>query len=217
MKQFNIKCLSKLLPTSALLAGSIFLASTAMAEGLNGPHKHGELNITVLKTSGQLVFDMVVPAQDIVGYEYAPKSKKEKEALIKAEKSLYEVNNINVLFNFHPKESCLPFESYVNSDLLNIHVHTDTDKENKGFINKLAEKDHPKKAKDDVHTVGVGGHTDFVMSYIFDCGNVETVTLGFVKQFPSIKTINIREKNLEGKIVKTFNTSKKTLIDFSKL
>jgi hypothetical protein len=216
MKRFNIKFLSTLLPATALLAGSILLANTVMAEGLNGPHKHGELNVTVLKASGQLVFDIVVPAQDTVGYEYAPKSKKDKATLMKAEKSLYEVNNLNVLFNFHPKGSCWPFESYVNSDLLNIHEHPDKEK-NKGFISKLAEKNHPKKAEDDVHVVGVGGHTDFVMSYTFDCGDVETVTLGFVKQFPSIKTINVREKNLKGKIVKTFNTSSKTLIDFSKL
>ncbi len=215
MDQLNTTFLSKLLSITTLTAGSFLFINSAIAEGLNAPHHHGQLEMTILKTSGQVVFDMVAPAQDIVGYEHAPKSKADKMALEKAEKSLYEVDNLNVLFDFHPKESCLPFESYVNSDLLNIHTHPE--KKNKSFIGKLAKENHPQKPEDDVHVVGVGGHTDFVMSYIFDCEKVETVTLGFSKQFPSIKKINIREKNLNGKIVKTFNTSSKTVIDFSKL
>ncbi len=215
MKEIKITLLSKRFPISTLIMGSLFFMNTAIAEGLNGPHQHGQLEMTVLKISGQVIFDMVVPAQDIVGYEYAPKSKADKEALEKAEKSLYEVDNLNVLFEFDPKESCLPFESYVNSDLLNIHTHSE--KENESFISKLAKENHPKKVENDVHVVGVGGHTDFVMSYIFDCENVETVTLGFSKQFPSIEKINIRKKNLNGEIVETFNTSDKTVIDFSKL
>ena len=215
MDQLKITFLSKLLPITTLIAGNLLFINSTIAEGLNSPHEHGQLEMTILKASGQVVFDIVTPAQDIVGYEHAPKSKADKIALEKAEKSLYEVDNLNVLFDFHPKESCLPFESYVNSDLLNIHTHPE--KKNKSFISKLANENHPQKPENDVHVVGVGGHTDFVMSYIFDCENVETVTLGFAKQFPSIKKINIREKNLNGKIVKTFDTSNETVIDFSKL
>ncbi len=214
MKNIKITFLTKLLLTTILISGNT-LFSTTSAEGLNGPHQHGELEVTVLKISGQVVFDMVVPAQDIVGYEYAPKSEDDVKALEKAERSLYEVDNLNVLFDFKPKESCLPFESYVNSDLLNIHSHPK--EKDQSFISKLALKEHPKKTEDDVHVVGVGGHTDFVMSYVFDCEGVETVTLGFAKQFPSIKKINIREKNLKGNIVKTFKTSSEAVIDFSEL
>ncbi len=215
MNQLKITFLSKLFPITTLIAGSFFFINSAIAEGLNAPHHHGQLEMTVLKISGQVIFDIVAPAQDIVGYEHAPKSKTDKEALEKAEKSLYEVDNLNVLFDFYPKESCLPFESYVNSDLLNIHTHSK--KENKSFISKLAEENHPKKIEDDVHVVGVGGHSDFVMSYIFDCTNVETVTLGFSKQFPSIEKINIRKKNIYGEIVETLDTSSKAMIDFNKL
>lgn len=207
--------LPKLLSISALTVVSALLAQSTIAKGLNGPHKHGELEITVLKADGQVVFNIVAPAKDIAGFEHAPKTEAEKARALKAEASLYEVDNLNVLFQFSPKGACLPFESYVNSDILNIHSHKK--EKGKSSITMLAENDHPKKQEDDVHVVGVGGHTDFVMSYVFDCEKVESVTLGFTKQFPSIKKINLRAKNLEGKIIKTFTSGKKSVIDFSKL
>jgi hypothetical protein len=207
--------LPKLLSITILIAGNALLAQNAVAKGLNGPHKHGELEMTVLKADGQVVFNIVAPAQNIAGFEHAPKTPAEKAKALKAESSLYEVDNLNVLFQFSPKGACLPYESYVNSDLLNVHSHKK--EKGKSYISMLAESDHPKEQEDDVHVVGVGGHSDFVMSYVFDCESVDSVTLGFAKQFPSIKKINLRAKNLEGKIVKTFISGKKSVIDFSKL
>ncbi len=204
------KILPKLLSISILM-----VTSTLLAQGLNGPHKHGELEMTVLKADGQVIFNLVAPAKNIAGFEYAPKTQAEKTRALKAEASLYEVNNLNVLFQFSPKGACQPYESYVNSDILNIHSHKK--EKGKSFVSMLAENDHPQKPEDDVHVVGVGGHSDFVMSYIFDCDKVDSVTLGFTKQFPSIKKINLRAKNLSGKVTKTFVSGKKSVIDFGKL
>lgn len=212
MKKINF--LKNVLTLVSLITTSIVLSQVTIAKGLNGPHKHDELEFTVLKADGQVVFNIVAPAKNIVGYEHAPKSQAEKTKALNAEKSLYEVDNLNVLFDFSPKGSCLPFESYVNSDLLNIHSHTKGKEQS--FINMISEKNHPKKPEDDVHVVGVGGHSDFVMSYVFDCEKVEAVTLGFTTQFPTIKTINLREKNLEGKIIKRFSSSNKAVINFNK-
>ncbi|MCK5895569.1 MAG: DUF2796 domain-containing protein [Cocleimonas sp.] len=215
MKTTHMTLFPKLLTITPLIIGSLLLHQSVIAKGLNGPHKHGELELTVLKADGQVIFNLVAPAQDIAGYEHAPTSEANKTAAINAEKSLYTVDNLNVLFDFSPKNVCQPFESYVNADLLNIHTHEK--KKGQSFISMLAEKDHPTKPEDDVHVVGVGGHSDYVMSYVFDCGEVESVTLGFAKQFPSIKKINLREKNLEGKVVKTFTSNGKATIDFNKL
>ena len=209
------KILPKLLSISILTATSALLAQGAVAQGLNGPHKHGELEMTVLKADGQIVFNMVAPAKDIAGFEHAPKTAAEKARALKAEASLYEVDNLNVLFQFSPKGACQPYESYVNSDILNVHSHKK--EKGKSSISMLAENNHPKKQEDDVHVVGVGGHSDFVMSYIFDCDKVDSVTLGFAKQFPSIKKINLRAKNLSGKVIKTFVSGKRSVIDFGKL
>jgi hypothetical protein len=211
----KIKFLKIFMTITSVVTISFLLNQATLAKGLNGPHKHDELELTVLKAEGQVVFNLVAPAKNIVGYEHAPKSQAEKTKALSAEKSLYEVNNLNILFSFSPKNSCLPFESYVNSDLLNIHSHTKGKKQS--FINMISEKNHPKKPEDDVHVVGVGGHSDFVMSYVFDCEKVDTVTLGFTKQFPTIKKINLRKKNLEGKIIKSFSSATKAVIDFNKL
>jgi hypothetical protein len=214
MKKKNIT-FPKLLSITTLMLSSLLLHQGGFAKGLNGPHKHGEIELTVLKADGQVIFNIVAPAQDIAGYEHAPTSEANTKAAIKAETSLYEVKNLEVLFDFSPKNACQPFESYVNSDLLNIHTHEK--KQGQSFISMLAEKDHPTKPEDDVHVVGVGGHSDYVMSYVFDCDKVDSVTLGFAKQFPSIKKINLREKNLEGNIVKSFTSNGKATINFNKL
>ncbi|HIO91348.1 MAG TPA: DUF2796 domain-containing protein [Leucothrix mucor] len=201
-----------LLQTIAIFAGSILSINSVLAEGLNGPHKHGTLEVSILKSSDQLVFDMVVPAQNIVGFEQAPKNDEEKKRVNAAEVALYTAENLRILFNFFPTGSCLPYESYVNSDLLNIHSHPKDD----SFVSKLVKdekgKDKKEKAADDVHVVGANGHTDFVMSYVFNCQGVSEVSLNFAKIFPSIKKINIRKKSVEGKIITTLKTAKNTTI-----
>ena len=196
------------LKTVALFAGSILLMNTSQAEGLNGPHTHGELEVSILKAPDELVFEMVVSAKDIVGFESAAKTDAEKKRLKEAEIALYTAENIPVLFNFFPRGSCLPYESYVNSDLLNVHSHPQN-KQKESFIGKLAKKS---PNNNDVHAVGKNGHSDFVMSYVFECQGVSEVALHFEKIFPSIKKINIRKKNVEGKIIKVIKTSKNTSI-----
>jgi hypothetical protein len=214
MNNLKTNFLATLLSFTAVMTGSVLLNQSAMAGGLNGPHTHDELEFTVLKTENQVVFNLIAPAFNIAGYEHAPKSKDNKKAALGAEKSLYEVENLKILFQFSPDNVCQPFEAYVNSDLLNIHSHSK--EKDQSFISMLSEKEHPKKAEDDVHVAGVGGHTDFVMSYVFDCGKVETVTLGFIKQFPSLKKMNLRAKNLEGDVIKTFTSTDKPVITFKK-
>ena len=193
--------------TIALFAGSILSINSVMAEGLNGPHEHGTLEVSVHQSPNQLVFDMVVPAQNIVDFEYAAKTDDEKKRLKDAEIALYTAENLRVLFHFFPKGSCLPYESYINSDLLNIHSHP----KGASFISKMAKIDGTKSA-DDVHVIGKDGHTDFVMSYVFNCQAVSEVSLNFAALFPTIKKINIRKKNIEGKVIKTLDTYKNTTI-----
>ena len=196
-----------LLNTVALFAGSILSINSVMAEGLNGPHKHGMLEVSIHKSAKQLVFDMVVPAKNIVDFEYAAKTDDEKKRLKDAEVALYTAENLRTLFHFFPKGSCLPYESYVNSDLLNIHSHP----KGESLISKMAKEDGI-KTTDDVHAVGKDGHTDFVMSYVFNCQAVSEVSLNFAALFPSIKKINIHKKNIEGKVIKTLDTYKNTTI-----
>lgn len=204
--------------TVALITGSLFSLNAAIAEGLNGPHTHGELEVTILKTANQLVFDMVVPAQDIVGFEYAAKAEGDQITLASAEKSLYQAESLEKLFHFSPQGACIPYESFVNSDLLNYHEHP---KGSETLLDKLAEvhkeKEIEKDSPDDVHKIGKDGHADFVLSYTFECQGVESVSLNFAKLFPSLKKINIREKSVEGKILQTLNTSKDVSINLSSL
>lgn len=208
-------CNNRLIKLLTLSTGSLLLSTQILAGQLNGPHKHGEIEVNIITTNeGQLIFDMVAPAQDIVGFEDAPTTDEKKKAVDAADKSLYQAKNLQTLFNFTPIGSCWPYETYINSDLMNFHTHPDKP----SFVGKLAEKDKkPDSPKNDVHEVGIDGHSDFIMSYTFDCDGVEAVSLNFAKQFPSIKKINIREQNLKGKVIKSLDTSKDTSIKLSDL
>lgn len=204
-----------LLKTIALFATSILPINSLLAEGLNGPHTHGELEVSILKSPKQLVFDMVVPAKNITGFEYAAKTDSEKQRLKESEIALYTAESIHTLFNFFPIRSCLPYESYVNSDLLNIHSHP----KGESLVGKLAKETNKKdkKSPNDVHVVGKDGHADFVMSYVFNCQGASEVSLHFAKVFPSIKKINIRKKNVEGKVMKILDTSKNVTLKLNEL
>ncbi|MCK5902657.1 MAG: DUF2796 domain-containing protein [Cocleimonas sp.] len=201
MKPLSIK----LLPTLTLLFSSLLLLNGATAKGLNGPHTHGELEMTMQFTNNKLIMEMVVPAQDIVGFEDAPTTAAKKNKVKTADKSLYELKNLAVLFNFSPEHSCLPYESYINADVLNYHSHPEGD----SLVQKLAKDQKAGEAAqaDDVHTVGVKGHSDFVMTYEFDCDNVQSISLHFSDQFPTLRKINLRDKNLNGRILQSFNAN----------
>ncbi len=196
-----------LLNTVALFAGGILSINSVLAEGLNGPHTHGTLEVSIHKSPKQLVFDMVVPAENIVGFEREAKTKEEKKRLKDADTLLYTAENLYVLFDFFPKDSCLAYESYINSDLLNIHSHP----KGESLITKMAKKDGI-TTQDDVHSIGKDGHADFVMSYVFNCEATSKVSLNFATLFPGIKKINIHKKNIDGKVIQTLKTDKNTTI-----
>ena len=156
----------------------MLLTLPAVAGTLQGPHEHGSLEVSVTRDNEFLIFKILMPSQDLLGFEGSPKSAAQKETVIKQYEKLYQEEAVPDLFSFFPASSCKPYSANMSSDMLDYHEHDDV------------EDDKPKDDKD-VHSVGdKDGHSDFLLNYVFQCDKVELIQITFHKVFPGIKRVN---------------------------
>jgi len=163
-------------PISVLIA--MLLTTSAVAGPLQGPHTHGSLGVAVVHEDEFLIFKMVVPSVDIVGFEDSPKTEKKKEMVSKQYEKLYKEEALPNLFKFSPADACKPYSADMNSDMLDYHEHDEA-------------KDAVSTDAKDVHAVGdKDGHSDFLLNYAFKCKDVDLIQITFHEVFPSIKRVN---------------------------
>ncbi len=171
---------------------TLLLTTSVMAGPLQGPHKHGSLEVAIINEEGFLIFKIVMPSKDLLGFEGSPKTKKKKEMIAKQYAKLYEEKALPKLFKFVPAGACKPFSADMYSDMLDYHEHSDP-------------KDRVSKGPQDVHSVGdKNGHSDFFLNYTFECDKVDLIQITFHEVFPSIKRVNFYgEGEAQGKVVAT--------------
>lgn len=170
----------------------MLLSSSVMGGALQGPHKHGSLEVAIVHEDNFLIFKMVVPSKDLLGFEGSPKTKKQKLTVTKQYEKLYKEQSLPKLFKFLPANACKPFSADMYSDMLDYHEHDDV-------------KDTVSIDAKDVHSVGdKNGHSDFVLNYAFDCGKVDLIQLTFHEVFPSLNRVNFYGGGeVKGKFVAT--------------
>ena len=175
---------------------AMLLISPIMAGPLQGPHKHGSLEVAIIQEDGFLIFKIVMPSKDLLGFEGSPKTKKKKAMISKQYEKLYKEEALPKLFKFVPANACKPFSADMYSDMLDYHEHDDI-------------KDAVSKDAKDVHSVGdKNGHSDFFLNYTFECDTVELIQLTFHEVFPSIKRVNFyAEGEVKGKVVASSNAT----------
>ena len=168
----------------------------AMAAPLHGPHQHGTLAVALSKEDAFLTFKMVIPSQDLLGFEDSPKLPAQKKKLNDQYAKLYQENGLPKLFQFSPAEACSPYSSNMESDMLTYHEHDDSSTKSEGG--------------DDTHTVGdAKGHSDFELTYVFECDPVERLQISFSDVFPSIRKVDFYGKGeLDGKVLRSVDASK---------
>lgn len=183
----------KLLSTLALL---MIPASLALAIPIHGPHQHGTLAVAVTKQDDFLTFKMVVPSQDILGFEDSPKLPEQKKKLSDQYAKLYKEEGLKHLFKFEPADACFPYSANMESDMLTYHEHE----------NPLI----PSDGVDDTHKVGdEKGHSDFELSYVFECDPIEQFQITFHDVFPSIKRVDFYGKGeLKGDVLLSVEAEK---------
>jgi len=178
------------------LAILLLPVSVATAVPIHGPHQHGTLAVAVTKENSFLTFKMVIPSQDILGFEGSPKLPSQKKTLNDQYAKLYQENGIPKLFQFEPANACFPYSSNMESDMLTYHEHDDATVKSEGV--------------DDTHKVGdEKGHSDFELTYVFECDPVERVQITFHKVFPSIRKVDFYGKGeLKGEVLLSTDASK---------
>ena len=183
----------KLLSKLAILLLPVPLA---MAAPIHGPHQHGTLAVAVTKEDSFLTFKMVIPSQDILGFEDSPKLPEQKKKLNDQYAKLYQENGIPKLFQFAPADACAPYSSNMLSDMLTYHEHDDATTKSEGG--------------DDTHAVGdEKGHSDFELTYVFECDAIDRLQITFNDVFPSIKKVDFYGKGeLSGKVLRSTDASK---------
>lgn len=173
---------------------AIFLLpiSMAIAAPIHGPHEHGTLAVAVSKQDEFLILKMVVPSQDLLGFEGSPTSAKQKKKISDQYAKLYKEEVLSKLFQFSPAEACFPYSSNMESDMLTYHEHD-------------GEDENESEGHDDTHSVGdKDGHSDFELTYVFECDSVDLLQISFADVFPSIKKVDFYAKGeLKGEAVRS--------------
>ena len=189
----------KLLSKLAIL----LLPTAAMAIPIHGPHEHGTMSVAVTKEDAFIAFKIVIPSQDILGFEGSPTTAEQKKTLRDQYAKMYQEENLPKLFQFAPADACFPYSSNMESDMLTYHEHDDEEHA------KAAHKDD-KEGDDATHSVGnAEGHSDFALTYVFECDPVEALQVSFDTVFPSIKKVDFYGKGeLTGEILRSVESSK---------
>lgn len=178
------------------LAFFLLPISMVVAVPLHGPHEHGTLAVAVSKQDAFLSLKMVITSQDLLGFEGSPKSDRQKKQVSDQYAKLYKEESLPNLFQFFPAEACFPYSSNMESDMLTYHEHAE-------------EGDDTSADHDDTHSVGdEDGHSDFELTYVFECDDVEILQISFSNVFPSINKVDFYGKGeLKGDVVRSTEAS----------
>ena len=156
----------------------MLFTSQLVAGPLQGPHQHGSLEVAIINDRDFLIFKMLMPSEDLLGFEDSPTTMEKKEKVSSQYEKLYQEAALPALFKFIPAGACEPQAADMVSDMLDYHEHDDI-------------KDAVSTDARDVHSVGDDeGHSDFLLNYVFKCKKVDLIQITFHEVFPSIKRVN---------------------------
>lgn len=134
-----------------------------------GAHEHGRGHFSLAVEKGKVSIDLEAAAADIVGFEYAPKSKAETEAVEAAKTRLAQPLS---LFGIPEAAGCKVTEAAVE-------------------LEKAEEDDH---GKDGHKHEPAGGHAEFHGHYALECARPEALTslnFAYFEAFPRARALEV--------------------------
>lgn len=130
-------------------------ADTPMAASL-GSHQHGIAQLDVVLDAGELLIDWHTPAANLLGFEHAPRSTAEQQALWQLRETLQEGAT---LFALPAAAQCTPHAAELSSRLFDSAAHTQHDDHHDGHA----------QAAPAQGTSEAGEHSDIHARYRFTC------------------------------------------------
>ncbi len=168
----------------------------------HGAHVHGIAHLNVALEGKNLYMEFVSPAANIVGFEHAPKTQAERDAIESARNTL---SNAEAVFKLPPAAGARLVDADVVSEAEHDthhdaeHGHEGEDHhesehghEGEGHHEEKAEKDHEHHDADEHEGEA---HSDFKAVYRFVCQNPDRLTVIDVRLFelfPGIEEIEVQ-------------------------
>lgn len=174
--------------TWAILAAGLGLAAAAGAgfaqERQLGPHEHGRGTLNVALEGARLSMELEAPGMDIVGFEHAASTDKQKVAVEAAKKQLAAPQ---ALFELPATAGCVLKEAKV---AIEAEDHDHEHGEEHGHDAKdVAGKDHDAGTDHAEHE-----HSAFRAEYAFDCkapASLTTIAFGYFKAFAGAQKLDV--------------------------
>ena len=161
-------------------------------------HQHNEAQMTLNQSDEILSIFLVVPAQNIVGFESLPQTSQQKGAIRKAYRHLQKSTLLSVA-------GCQLIENEINSTLLEGAPHDDA---KNSLLDNILGNNETAVPKVD--------HIDFKLHYLYIC-NKPTTAIRFTgfDAFKNLRKVNLRAEN--GTLAKAIQvlTPSKSQIDIT--
>ncbi len=170
-------------------------------------HVHGEVSFNIAQDGEDLILAISAPGADIVGFEHAPETAEEKEALKQA---LARLAKPESLFIFDQGAQCKLSDHLIEQSL---STHDEHDEHEEGHHDEHDEdhadehdEDHHDEHDEDHHDEHDEDHHDehddhdeeshaaFEIAYQYECHNVEKLTeiqTNWFKHFPNTHEIHV--------------------------
>ena len=139
-----------------------------------GPHEHGRGTLNIAVEGNRVSMELEVPGMDIVGFEHAAKTSKDKTTLETAKEKLSVPLS---LFKFPVSAGCRVTEAKVEVET-GEHDHGD----------KEGRTDTPKRSEDERH------HSEFHNQYSLECtspAGITTIEFGYFNAFPGAEKLDV--------------------------
>lgn len=175
------------------------LLLSAQADATGGKaHQHGVGQLNIAVQGDHLSIELEAPANDIVGFEYAPRTAAEKQATRDATAKL---RDSAALFVFPPAAECRLKEAEIEAPHAGGHDGHDKHQDEKHGKHDDREKhakahDHEKKGGTESET-----HSEFHAQYHFVCAKatrLSHIDLGYFGAFPRAQALTARTIGFSG-------------------
>lgn len=167
-----------------MIAGmALAFATTVGAQ--QAAHEHGVAELRVALEASTLLIEFDSPLDSIVGFEHAPSTDQQREALLQAERSL---QAFTPLFTLPAAAGCVLADVQLESPFPQEDV-AEHDKHDHG---------HDKHGHDHVDA---DAHADLYVAYQFDCANpaaLDQLDLKLFDAFPRLQTIRAAVASSQG-------------------
>jgi hypothetical protein len=170
-----------------ILAAGVCLAAAGAGyaqERQLGAHEHGRGTLDIALEGSRLSMELEAPGADIVGFEHAANTEKQKAALAAAEKQLAAAGT---LFQLPPAAGCVLKEAKVAVEAEGDHDHDHAADDH--AASDPVDKDHDATAAHDEHE-----HSAFRAEYAFDCkapGSITSIGFGYFKAFAGAQRLDV--------------------------